>query len=745
MMGAVFCKAVFPFSVLLLLVATTAVSAADSLSSRPIHIQADELTYSKETQTYHGKGSVVVVQGPFRLEADEATLNMATGQVMALGRVHLNDGFYDMRGERMDFNVNSTKGVIFHGRLFVLEGNFTLDGRVMERLSDEQYRLEEASFTTCSVLEGETAPWRFKAERAELEIEGFLYARHTQFCILDVPVMYLPAILFPAKRERATGFLFPTIGASSRQGFKFREGFFWDISPSQDATVRIDYRGKLGIGANLEYRYNLSRNTDGRFYTEYFRDTQANSTRTGVFYKHRTDFEDDLKGRIDINYLNEKDTFRALSENVLQRVAVYQESQAYLTKRWDNHVLYGLTRYSQNLIELSDKTVVQTLPQVGYSLAPARLGGSPLYAGMDAAFDNFFRQEGVSAARVDLFPRLWVPLRLDRYLTVTPLAGFRETFYSRGSQSTDSVGREALYLSATADTRLIRRFAQEGGGTLTHKIEPSLIYEFIPPPRQSDIPVFNDVDTFGKKNLLTYVLTNRLSTMVFDGEGQRYLEMGYVRLTQSQHLTSSPTDKPWSDLRGEFIARTLKPFPAELDVETFYNYADSAVTVFNTDLRFTLTKEVFLSIGQRFSRAGAVPLKGDLFNPMTLNDVLQQTETTHFYTAEAGIKLPYNFYAVVRGFLDQNTGQFPEVDYGLYYVGSDRCWGAGLIFIQRPDQTEFAVLFTLGGVGFTDSPLGGVYRYLYQRLGLDIQKLKDVPPPSAFTDVLPPPAFASPY
>jgi LPS-assembly protein len=739
MMGAVICKTVLFLSVLLL-AATTAVSAADSLSSRPIHIQADELTYSKETQTYHGKGSVVVVQGPFRLEADEATLNVATGQLTALGRAHLNDGFYDMHGERMDFNVNSTKGVIFHGRLFVLEGNFTLDGRVMERLSDEQYRLEEASFTTCSVLEGETAPWRFKAERAELEIEGFLYARHVQFCILDVPVMYLPAILFPAKRERATGFLFPTIGASSRQGFKIRQGFFVDISPSQDATVGLDYRGKLGTGANLEYRYNLSRNTDGRLYTEYFRDTQASATRTYLVYKHRTDFDEDLKGRIDVNYLNQKDTFRVLSENVLQRVAVYQESQAYLTKRWDNHVLYGLTRYSQNLIELSDKAVVQTLPQIGYSLAPARLGGSPLYAGMDATFDNFFRQEGITASRVDLFPRLWVPLKLDRYLTVTPLAGFRETYYSRGSQSTDSVGREALYLSATADTRLIRRFAQEGGGAVTHKIEPSLTYEYIPPPRQSDIPVFTDVDSFGKKNLLTYSLTNRLSTMVSQGETQRYLEMGYVRLTQSQHLTSSPTGKPWSDLRGEFIARTLTPFPADLDVETFYNYTDSAITVFNTDLRFSLTTDVFLSIGQRFSRAGSVPVKGDLFNPMTLNDVLIQPETTHFYTAEAGMKLPYNFYAVVRGYLDQNTGQFPEVDYGLYYVGSDRCWGAGFLFIQRPDQTEFAFVFTLGGVGFTNSPLSGLYRGLFQRLGLDIQKLKDVPPPPAFAS-----PFSSPY
>jgi LPS-assembly protein len=594
----------------------------------------------------------------------------------------------------------------------------------MERLSEEQYRLEDASFTTCSVLEGERTPWQFKAEKAELEVEGFLYARNVRFCILDVPVMYLPAILFPAKRERATGFLMPVLGSSSVQGFKIREAFFWNISPSQDATAALDYRGKLGTGADLEYRYKPSRTSDTYVWTRYFRDTQLGASRWDLITKHRTNFSEDLQGRVDINYVNQKDTFRQLSENVLQRVAVFQESQAYLTKRWDNQVLYGLTRYSQNLISLSDKTVLQTFPEIGYSLSPARLGGIPLYGGLDTTFDSFYRQQGLDARRVDFFPRLWTPISIERYATVTPLAGFRETFYSRGSQTNDAVAKEALYLSVTADTRLSRRFEQPGGNALTHKIEPAVTYEYLPQPRQSGIPVFNDVDNFAKKNLLTYSLTNRLSTMVAEGETRRYLEMGYVRLTQSQHLTSSPTGKPWSDLRAEVIGRTLKPLPAELDVDVFYNHTDSAISVFNTDLRFNVAKDAFLSIGQRFTRAGSVAVKGDLFNPMTLNEVLTQTDKTHFYTAEAGIALPFNLYAVIRGFLDQTNWSFPEMNYGLYYVNASRCWGAGFLFVQRPDQTEFAFVFTLGGIGSTDSPFSAVYRSLFQRLGLDIQKLR---------------------
>jgi LPS-assembly protein len=701
------------------------VLAAERAPARPIHIQADTLTYDKATQVYEGKGAVIVVQGPIRLDADEAVLNAATGQVTASGRVHLNDGFHDIRGDRLDINLNTTKGVIFHGRLFVLDGNFAVDGRVMERLSEEKYRLEDGSFTTCSVVEGERTPWRFKAAKAELEVEGFLFARHTRFCILDVPVMYLPAVLFPARRERATGLLIPQVGSSSRQGFKLRQAFFWAISPSQDATAALDYRGKLGTGADLEYRYYFSRNSDGRFWGRYFRDTQLNSSRWDVIYKHTTKFPElDMQGRVDLNYVNQKDTFRALSENVLQRVVVYQESQAYLTKRWDNHVLYGLTRFSQNLTALSDKTVLQTLPQIGYSLSPARLGGLPVYAGLDTAFDSFYRQEGLDARRVDLFPRLWAPLPAGRYFTVTPQIGFRETYYSRSLRSDQPTSREALYLSASVDTRLARRFPTTGGNGIVHKVEPAVTYEYLPQTRQAELPAFNDVDRFAKKNLLTYALTNRLTTMVSDGDTRQYLEFGYLRLTQSQHLTASPTGKPFSDFRGELIVRTLKPLATTLDVDAFYDHAESAVSVVNTDLQVELMKRFFVSVGQRFTRAGAVPVRGDLFNPLTLNEALVQTQTTHFYTAEAGVALPYNLYAVARGYYDRNDGVFPEANYGLYYVGSNRCWAVGALMIQRPDQTEFAFVFTLGGVGFTDSPFSGLYRSLFQRLGLDIQKLR---------------------
>jgi LPS-assembly protein len=698
--------------------------AAEGGSTRPTHIQADTLTYDKKAGVYHGIGRVVIVQGPLRLDADDVVLDVMTGQLAAVGHVHLDDGLRDMHGDRMDLNINTSKGVIFHGRIFVVDGHVTLDGRVIDRLSESQYELEEATFTTCSQVEGERLPWQFKAEEAELHVDGFLYARHTRFCLLDIPVLYLPAILFPAKRERATGLLFPSIGAGEQQGLKIRQALFLEISRSQDATVALDYRGKLGVGGDLEYRYILSKDTEGKLFTKYFRDTQSGVGRLDLTYRHLTKFSEDLQGRIDINYLNQKTNLSVLSENVLQRVAVFQESQAYLTQRWNNQVLYGLARYSQNLT-FSGRSTLQTLPEVGYSLLPARLGSLPIYSGVDITFDNFYRQEGIDARRVDLFPRVWTPLPIGRYLTVTPLLGFRETFYTHSAQSDQSTSREVPYFSTLLDTRLVRRFQPDGGSGILHKVESSLIYEYLPATRQSELPAFNDLDRLVKKNLVTYRVTNRLSTKVFDGDTRQNLEFAYLRLTESQHLTSSPTGKPFSDLRTELILRTLKPMPIIVDIDTFYNHYESAVTQVNTDITVELTKRYFFSIGERFTRAGNVPARGDLFNPISLNEQLVRTGTTHFYFAQFGAALPYNFYFVTRGYFDKDDGVFPEINYGLYYVGSNRCWGVGAFFIQRPGQaSEYAVVLTLGGVGYTDSPFSALYRVLFERLGLDIQKLR---------------------
>jgi len=80
-----------------------------------------------------------------------------------------------------------------------------------------------------------------------------------------VPVLpWVPFFAAALRRERQSGFLFPEFGQNSRKGYFARVPYYWAISDSQDLTVTLDTFTKRGMGLELEYRYVLSRETQGR-------------------------------------------------------------------------------------------------------------------------------------------------------------------------------------------------------------------------------------------------------------------------------------------------------------------------------------------------------------------------------------------------------------------------------------------------------------------------------------------------
>src|SRR5690625_7505291 len=54
-------------------------------------------------------------------------------------------------------------------------------------------------------------------------------ARHARLKLFHVPVFYVPYVRFPVGDERQTGFLFPAIGESRRDGTEFSVPFYWNI------------------------------------------------------------------------------------------------------------------------------------------------------------------------------------------------------------------------------------------------------------------------------------------------------------------------------------------------------------------------------------------------------------------------------------------------------------------------------------------------------------------------------------
>src|SRR4030042_5158299 len=90
----------------------------------PVDIEADELTYERETQLYHAHGQVEVYRGDLSLKADHAQLTMETKELVAWGNVLLREGEDVIDCTRLEGNLETRLGKIHHASLFLKEQNF---------------------------------------------------------------------------------------------------------------------------------------------------------------------------------------------------------------------------------------------------------------------------------------------------------------------------------------------------------------------------------------------------------------------------------------------------------------------------------------------------------------------------------------------------------------------------------------------------------------------------------------------
>ena len=725
--------------------------------AHPIDIHADRVEYSRTKDTYIAEGNVDIVRGTQHLTSDHAVLNMKEGLLIAEGTVSYDDGEQTMTADRMELNIRSKAGVVFHGTILIRESQQYLTGRVIERIDETHYRLEEGSYTACMVEEGRRTPWRFEAREFTLDTEGYLVAKGARFCLMEVPIAYLPIVILPGKKERQTGLLMPLPGYNSEDGFKLKQGAFWAISPHQDATVILDHRGSQGTGAEVEYRYMFSKNTEGAFRTNILEDTQNNTTRVDVQMQHKTQFTEDLRAIVDIDVVNKRDNLREISDDVAERVQRVKESSAFASQRWDHGSAYLLGRFSQDLANPNDPTS-QFLPELGYRLHPYRISSFPMYLGLESTFTNIHRQagtlpffvdgepiqrSGIDARRTDLFPKLWSTVQVTDGIALTPQVGIRETIYSQGRNASEWTNRTVPYLSLDADATASRRFRPWKGRSVTHRIAPSVTYEYLPRIAQNDLPQFDDLDFVFQKNLMTYSIGNRISTVKKTGKTRKHVDLLSFTATQSIQMdpgarktARTVLGRPetletriFSDLRLE--ASVNLPKVVDLNVDTFIDPTTGTSSVFETDLGLFSNESWYVTIGQRFTRAGDVPVRGDLFNPISFNTTFRQEEDINFSTLEGGASLPFGFRAVAKAYYNADpsvgTPYFPEVDYGLFYTNPCNCWGAGFFFIQRPERlgtasgadNEFGFMISLRGIGGTETSLTPQFRRMFQKLGLD--------------------------
>ncbi len=673
----------------------------------PINITADHLEYDQQKNIYTANGHAVVTQGQMRLTSESMVLDNTTGLLTAERQVELLDGENLVKGDRIEFNINTSQGVIYKGRIDVSKDNSHIEGERMERLTEEEYLIDDGSWTTCDSCPSSAPAWRFRAKKLRLRLDHYGVAKGAALYIKDVPVIYLPYLVFPVKTTRQSGFLLPRIGYGSKEeGYKYLQPFYWVIGPSQDATVSLDYRSAKGVGGILEYRYVLSRDSQGRLETLYFYDRDLKNENIDLRYRHTQQFTERLDLKADVNYLNSKDVRSDLSSITAERTQSSVESNLFIHHRTDLHSLSFLTRYSQNLLG-SNNLTLQRIPEVNSTLAEFPLGNSSILFGGNFNAVNFWREDELEnptdpfaaqlrVFRTDLFPKVWWPLNLAGLATLTPEAGFRETYYSRGVQNRKGVHREIPFGGVVLQSPWVRMY-----GGYTHQVEPMVQYEYADRLQKEETPQFDQVDLADDKRLITYGLTNRL--WINDSSV-------LLRLTQSYNLDRSAPSL--SDLRAEWLVKPKNWF--WIDQDTFYTLHDRRVSSINTDAVVRWSPFFEISAGQRYTRQGVQSKKGDILNPLSLGERINQLDRIEFLTVGANLYLPLpmsksgsgnGLYLASKGYYNLDINGFAEIDYGIKY--SSQCWEVVVDYLDFPDKNQVNFLITLKGAVTVDSRSAG--------------------------------------
>jgi LPS-assembly protein len=740
-----------------------AVGASTASGSLPLDVRAERIDYLQDQEVYEADGAVVVDQGALHLTADHITIQALPGVLIATGHVHLTDPKADLIADRLELNVNTEAGVVTNGQLRIPLTNSLVTGRLLQRFSEDHYRVKEGTFTNCDAQQGEVPAWRFQFKDLDLEAGDHVAFTGAWLCVMDVPVVPIPTLTYPLSSRRS-GFLIPQVSYDNRFGFNGQGSYYWAIDPSQDLLIAPFYYAKLGYGSDVTYRYMLNRQSKGQWSVNLLQQTElpnvsgvnqqgggATQTRALITGSHTQQFNPDLLLRAQANFVTDPNYLQQLSNSGAQRALPSNESNLLANQRLSTGNLYLWSQYLQPLGAGGDDTF-QRLPEIGYSVPNMSLFSSPLLFGAEADGVNFYRSQGFQQNRLDLVPGLSTDvIDLGHMVGLTPQVKFREVYYTRGVQTETSQHRETFWAGLDATSKLSRRFGTSEGGTFLHTIEPSVIYEYVPGTNQSQITQIDQVDDLPKKNLLTYMLRNRVLEQE-EGSSFNWLDLTlaqsyHVGAVQTQAANFAPGVQPlvgtvtqplqpatvavdgkkFSDLwmravignttpqytqaqmagvgfaRGAGTVVGLPPINQYLSLDAFFNPYQGTLTQFNTDLRVQQSNEWYLQVGQRFTRDGNRPRRGDLWNPISFNEVYAPTGEVQFLTTGGAFRTPWGWTIGGKAYYDTKSGTLPEVDIVALYQNPCKCWSLGLYFLQFPDRAQYNFMLNLTGIGWTEN------------------------------------------
>jgi LPS-assembly protein len=526
----------------------------------PWHIEADRIRYDQARDEYIAEGDVMISKQGRSIAADVIRYHAQTAMAYAEGNVMVTAGTDVLSGSYMEIDLESEKGYLDDGAVFMQENNYHIQGNRIQKIGPDLYSIDRGVITTC---DGPTPDWKISGRDVKIHDDGSGSAWNALVYARDLPLAYFPYISFPARNKRQTGFLFPEIGYTERKGAFYNQPFYWVIDDQSDATFYLNYMTERGVKPGLEYRYYLNREAKGAVMFDFLHDDKndngegdsskpwgyddasgvvlrPNHDRYWFRMSHYNPLPWGLNSYLDLDIVSDQDYLREFKKGYMG----YEDSNLFfrrffgrqlddyddpvrvnrlqVNKSWSNfYVGAGALLYDDTNKGASWKETTQRLPVISAVAPKQKIAETPLFYNVNSEYDNFYRMRGFQIQRMDIWPRAYYPFGLPPYLSIEPSAGFRQTVWDQYKADESQPWSDEQYFHREIyDTRLalstevynIYDLEQESLKKIKHAVKPELAFTYVPEVEQDRLPNVDSRDRLEKRTRIGYALTNTLTS-----------------------------------------------------------------------------------------------------------------------------------------------------------------------------------------------------------------------------------------
>jgi len=706
-------------AILLLSAGTLFPARAAVISSAPWQISAERMESSADGRVVTARGAVEMHpadSSATSIKADEIVYDRGRGVVDAMGRVEFHSESDRIKAARARINLNTEAVLLKNGRLYYYPRHLYISGTEISRDDPVNWHFRHLVLSTCDFDEERAPDWSFAASRGRVTVDGYAFLHNVTFRVGRVPLFYLPWLVFPAKTTRQSGFLFPQISSSGRDGFALVTPFFVNLSPSFDLTLSPGYYAKRGPSLGLEARYRMASDSAGLLAASVLKDrTEDRGVGSDDDYRSDGWLRDRhdrywLRGKVDqglgertwldldfdlasdpdfiLEYRDALDGFRQGQSQALvmfhrgyqEPGLVRRENVFSLSHDRANGFIGAQAVMVDDLKEESSPgAAVNTLPRLAADLR-LPLYRLPATLSLTGGYLNYYPRQGQGYQRFDLSPTLVAGLPVGLLEGKVSLGTVNRIYRVEGhgdaaaGDSTEE-SRAAVVRANIASTWERDFFSRR----LQHSLRPNLVYTFIDPGPQDGLPLIDGDERDDFVNRLSWELNNYFRS-------RRQTENGGVEERLAARLKLSQPYDIHEARQSDAAGAPRRPFgDLALDLEIYPSQAiyfryQSALSMYGDHVTRS-------AVEGRYSRND---------NSASLNYTYTRgggRDLTAALKVQPFRRLGFS-YEVSRSLLtDHLVREAVSVTY------TPGCWGLTLEAAQDSEDRKVSLLVTLTGLG----------------------------------------------